>query len=144
MNPKTDSIAATKTLPDMTTLLSADQHVRQAIQLCWTALPEEERSLERVEQEMTRLVRRALDDIEEDLLAFRKPDSGHRRTKSVTDSRLAKIRERYPRAYERWMEEDDNLLKQKFSEGVSIQDLSEFFQRRPSAIRSRLRKLGLV
>jgi hypothetical protein len=145
MNPKTNSVAtATTTSQEITTLLVVDQHIRQAIQHCWTALPEEERSLKRVEQEITRLVQRALRDIEEDSLAFREPVFSKTKAKSIADPRLAKIRARHPRAYERWTEEEDNLLKQKFSDGVSVQDLSELLQRRPSAIRSRLRKSGLM
>lgn len=137
-------VTTTTTSQETTTLLTVDQHIRQAIQHCWTALPEEERSLKRVEQEIARLVQRALREIEEDSLAFSKPVFGEIRTKSVTDPLLAKIREKHPRAYERWTEEEDKLLKQKCSDGVSVQGLSEFFQRRPSAIRSRLRKLGVM
>jgi len=145
MRSKMNTIVATTTASqEITTLLTVDQHIRQAIQHCWIALPEEERSLKRIEQEITRRVQRALRDIEEDSLAFSKPVFGETKSKSVTDPRLAKIREKHPRAYERWTEEEDNLLKQEFSDGVSVQDLSELLQRRPSAIRSRLRKRGLM
>lgn len=145
MNSKTSSVAtATTTSQEITTLLVVDQHIRQAIQHYWTALPEKERSLKQVEQEITKLVQRALKDIEEDPLAFREPVFSKTKAKSITDPWLAKIRARHPRAYEQWTEEEDNLLKQRFSDGVSVQDLSELLQRRPSAIRSRLRKSGLV
>jgi len=50
--------------------LMADNAVRNAIQQCWTALPEAERSPERVEQEILRLVQRALRDLKEDAAAF--------------------------------------------------------------------------
>jgi len=128
---------------EMTTLLAVDHHIRQAIQHCWSALPPEERSLKRVDQEITRLVRRALGEIEKDLFAFNRTAFCETRTKSVTDTFVARILKEHPRAYERWTEEEDQLLKQKFSEGAAVQDLAKFFQRRPSAIRSRLRKLGL-
>jgi len=57
---------------------------------------------------------------------------------------LETIRRRYPRAYEKWTEEDDVRLKIEYGKGLGIQPLSEMFQRQPGSIRSRLRKLGLV
>jgi hypothetical protein len=57
---------------------------------------------------------------------------------------LETIHRRYPRAYEKWTEEEDVRLKIEYGKGLGIQPLSEMFQRQPSAIRSRLRKLGLV
>lgn len=60
------------------------------------------------------------------------------------EERLARIRDQYPKAYEKWTDEDDNLLTQKFGEGVSLAELAKIFQRQPSAIRSRLAKLGLI
>jgi hypothetical protein len=60
------------------------------------------------------------------------------------EDRLATLRATYPRAYTPWSEEDDALLEQKHRQGTTIQALSEFFQRQPGAIRSRLAKLGLT
>ena len=56
---------------------------------------------------------------------------------------LEKIRQQYPKAYTKWSSEDDELLRNKYDEGISIAELSQFFQRQPSAIRSRLEKLGI-
>jgi hypothetical protein len=117
----------------------ADQHIEQAIKHCWIALPEKERSLKRVEREITRLVQHAIKNAEEGHLTF----SGNRR-ESPANERMAEIRTRYPRAYERWTEDEDDLLNQKFAGKATIQELSEFFQRQPGAIRSRLRKLGFA
>ena len=50
--------------------LMVDNAIRQAIQQCWMALPEDEKSTERVEQEILRLVQRALKDLKEDAAAF--------------------------------------------------------------------------
>jgi hypothetical protein len=50
--------------------LGVDQAVRQAITQCWMMLPEDERSPERVEKEIRRLVQRALEDMQEDAAAF--------------------------------------------------------------------------
>lgn len=59
-------------------------------------------------------------------------------------SNLAEIRRMYPKAYERWTSEEDNQLKGKYLDGVSINELASFFERKPSAIRSRLAKLNLT
>jgi hypothetical protein len=56
---------------------------------------------------------------------------------------LEKIRQQYPKAYTKWSSEDDELLQNKYDEGISIAELSQFFQRQPSAIRSRLEKLAV-
>jgi len=37
-----------------------------------------------------------------------------------------------------------SLLKEKHKAGLSLKELSELFQRRPSAIRSRLKKMGVL
>lgn len=58
-------------------------------------------------------------------------------------ARLAKIKARYPRAYEKWTIEEDDDLKGMIALGHSIDQAAERFQRQPSAIRSRLGKLGL-
>jgi len=55
-----------------------------------------------------------------------------------------KIRQQYPRAYERWTGDEDIRLQDEYNKGLSIRQLSETFQRQPGAIRSRLQKLGLV
>jgi hypothetical protein len=57
---------------------------------------------------------------------------------------LETIHRRHPRAYERWTEDEDARLKIEYGKGLDIQLLSEMFQRQPSAIRSRLRKLGIL
>jgi len=54
------------------------------------------------------------------------------------------IRQKHPKAYERWTEDEDVLLVQKFREGTSTEELSKLFQRRQGAILSRLRKLNLA
>jgi hypothetical protein len=57
---------------------------------------------------------------------------------------LDNIRQKYPKAYERWTSDEDERLKTKYHEGIGIVELATFFQRQPSAIRSRLAKLGLL
>lgn len=54
------------------------------------------------------------------------------------------VRQMYPKAYERWSPDEDEQLKVKYQEGVSVSELTTYFQRQPSAIHSRLAKLGLL
>jgi serine/threonine-protein kinase len=61
----------------------------------------------------------------------------------VEDGRLAEIRRLHPRAYERWTTEEDLALTQARQAGESVASLAMKHQRQPSAIRSRLEKLGL-
>ena len=55
-----------------------------------------------------------------------------------------KIRQKYPRAYVKWSQDEDENLKKEYAIGQQIGELAQRFQRQPSAIRSRLQKLGLI
>ncbi|MEG4089746.1 hypothetical protein [Microcoleus sp. Pol12B4] len=55
-----------------------------------------------------------------------------------------KIRQKYPRAYVKWSQDEDENLKKEYASGQQIGELAQRFQRQPSAIRSRLQKLGLI
>lgn len=59
-----------KTPRDFMGPLMVDQAIRQAITHCWMSLPEEQQSVENVEKEIMRLVKRALKDLQEDAGAF--------------------------------------------------------------------------
>lgn len=64
----------------------------------------------------------------------------------ATDSKngFSKIRETFPKAYTPWSNEDDKWLKELFVKEKSVKRLTEIFKRKPGAIRSRLKKLGLI
>ena len=53
-------------------------------------------------------------------------------------------RQEYPNAYAPWTEDDDLELTQMWCEGATTKELATHFQRKPSAIRSRIKKLELV
>ena len=53
-------------------------------------------------------------------------------------------RQEYPNAYTPWTEDDDLELTQMWCEGATTKELAAHFQRKPSAIRSRIKKLELV
>ena len=55
---------------DMMSPLTVDSVLRGAVQNCWMMLPEAERSPERVEQEILRIIQRVLRDLKEDATAF--------------------------------------------------------------------------
>ncbi len=57
---------------------------------------------------------------------------------------LSEIKNKYPRAYEKWEKEEDEKLECGFNEGLKIEELSGILGRQPSAVRSRLEKLGIL
>jgi DNA helicase-2/ATP-dependent DNA helicase PcrA len=57
---------------------------------------------------------------------------------------VEKIRIEHPNAYKKWFSEEDEALKKIFIKIQSIDELSKLFKRKPGAIRSRLKKLGLL
>jgi hypothetical protein len=59
----------------------------------------------------------------------------------MANEHLFLIKQRYPRAYEKWTADEETLLKQKHAEGVGIDELAALFQRQPGAITSRIAKL---
>jgi DNA-directed RNA polymerase specialized sigma24 family protein len=79
-------------------------------------------------------------------LSFLKQDS-EEKTKSGTKEksyRLKDIRKQYPRAYEKWEPEEDDLLAEKYYEGLSVAEIAAFLERKPGAIRARLNKIDLT
>lgn len=52
-------------------------------------------------------------------------------------------RQEFPNAYLPWNENDDAELVRLWSGGVTLEELSSRFQRKPGAVVSRLKKLGL-
>jgi len=59
-------------------------------------------------------------------------------------ARLAKIKESYPRAYERWTPAEESDLRRMFEAGDSPRCIARALKRQPSALRTRLVKLGLI
>ena len=56
---------------------------------------------------------------------------------------VEEVRQQHPKAYAKWSSDEDEALRKKYDEGMSVAELARFFQRQPSAIQSRLAKLGL-
>lgn len=56
---------------------------------------------------------------------------------------LEDLRKTHPRAYAPWSKDEDERLRQRYEQGVTINNLSIEFERQPGGIRSRLTKMGL-
>ena len=69
---------------------------------------------------------------------------GQRGGHGLSAQRLREVRGAHPRAYETWTEDEDARLRAEFAKGTNREELTVLFQRQPSAIKSRLRKLGLL
>jgi hypothetical protein len=57
---------------------------------------------------------------------------------------LERIRATHANAYRSWHKEDDAVLTEQYQAGENVQALAQRLGRQPSAIRARLRKIGLV
>ncbi len=67
-------------------------------------------------------------------------DRKNTETSFVGESRLDRLREKYPRAYLPWHKEEDVRLMELHVEGKKVNIIAEILERQPSAIRSRLAK----
>jgi ATP-dependent DNA helicase PIF1 len=65
-------------------------------------------------------------------------------TEAPEESPIDKIREKHPSAYKKWTADEEEKLTAAFKSGQSTAALAEILGRKPSGIRSRLRKLGLI
>ena len=57
---------------------------------------------------------------------------------------IAEVRKQYPRACEPWHVDEDEQLRWQYNQQVAIDVIAKQSQRQPGAIRSRLKKLGLL
>mgnify|MGYP006291881385 CR=1 FL=1 len=57
---------------------------------------------------------------------------------------VTKVRQEYPRAYEKWETHEDNRLIALHREGVPLSDIAVQLQRQPGAVSARLRMLGEI
>jgi DNA-binding CsgD family transcriptional regulator len=57
---------------------------------------------------------------------------------------LTKLREEYPQAFKPWTRGEEEQLVELFHKGRSLAEIARFLQRKRGAIRTRLKKLGLL
>ena len=74
----------------------------------------------------------------EALEALSAPSQG----RSAYEERLSRVRESHTRAYDRWTPSEDAELARLAAMGESVEEISARLQRQPSAIRSRMTRLG--
>lgn len=72
-------------------------------------------------------------------LKFINERQGKQKTYTVKE-----MRQRYHKAYAKWTQEEDKRLKREYASGKTAGELADILKRKPSAIRSRLEKLGLI
>ena len=58
--------------------------------------------------------------------------------------RIMRIRSKYKKAYTKWTDEEDIRLRKGYLKSKTIDQMAEMLYRKPSDIRARLRKLGLL
>lgn len=79
-----------------------------------------------------------------DKAAARKNDTSKSAQSTKKDTnwteKIAKMRETYPNAYRPWQMADDELLKQEFQNGISVEQLSTTLGRHEGSIKMRLQK----
>jgi hypothetical protein len=64
--------------------------------------------------------------------------------KSTLAYTLAEVRTRHARAYDKWLDQEDESLRQCILQGMTVAQIAGQFQRRRSAVRSRIKKLDLI
>ena len=72
------------------------------------------------------------------------PETSETGTKPGYWDRIKLVRDRHPRAYERWNEAEEDRLRHLRDQGRNLKQISKELQRQPGAVRSRLDKLGLT
>ena len=83
------------------------------------------------------------EDIEAFITGFDQIINFLRKRKKPKAFNVERIRQQHPNAYTKCSPGDDELLRNKYDQGMSVAELCQFFQRQPGAIRSRLAKLGI-
>ncbi|MDP3685526.1 MAG: PIF1 family DEAD/DEAH box helicase [bacterium] len=68
----------------------------------------------------------------------------HQRTDGSPASSVERIRTKHANAYRAWQEQEDAALTEQYQSGESVPTIAQRLDRQPSAIRSRLRKIGLT
>jgi hypothetical protein len=64
--------------------------------------------------------------------------------KSSFQEHVEQVRQKHPRAYEKWEASEEDQLVLLFEQGKSINELAELISRNPGAVQTRLRRLGLI
>jgi len=136
-------------------------HIGRAAQWVWLGLSPENRTEGRFREQLDMILQKALVQCEISEHRFVSPferpanmqrpytsssisNSNSKSSGSKVPAYVLKQRETYPNAYEKWNRADEEMLEKMFNSGATIDAIAAHFSRKPSAIRSRLKKLGLL
>lgn len=81
---------------------------------------------------------------EKDIKRLKKYLKAYKQLTNTPTYSVYACQQEYPNAYKPWTNETDTELTQLHNNGASIQQLAEHFQRKPSAIQTRLKKLKMI
>lgn len=84
-----------------------------------------------------------VDPVAEAVVAEAEPVAEPAPAADVQPTTPAEVKARYPRAYKRWLPEEDARLVELLREGLGLQELCDAIGRQPSAVESRIRRQGL-
>lgn len=110
---------------------------RKALEVSSDALAIDE-VLQRASSEAAKHYRPMLEEMKRKQSVPKK--SGRKSQSGSWQQKIAKMRETYPKAYMSWEKADDDILKQEFLQGATIQQLSQRLGRHEGSIRMRLQK----
>lgn len=117
--------------------ISLKNHLQCAIRICSEMLPKEFRSRETIKQVLVEM-------LSDEINSYGDFNESQLGPGEYSESTIKRIRHQFPNAYKAWSTDEEKLLTLRFQEGFSIDELATLYQRQPSAIRSRLRKLGIL
>ena len=92
---------------------------------------------ELIHSEIEKMVGQLINQLDSNI---EKPLAGEK----IKDYSLDEIKKNYPRAYDKWTTQEDQQLTTGYDQGKSIPQIAIVHQRQTVAIRSRLKKLGLI
>ena len=81
---------------------------------------------------------------DKDIKRLKKYLKAYKQLMGVPTYSVYACQQEYPNAFLPWSAEDDTTLTQMWHKGATLDELSAHFQRKPSAIASRLKKLELT
>lgn len=80
---------------------------------------------------------------EKDVKRLKRYLKAYKRLKGEPRYSVEATRREFPNAYTPWTKEDDEALERMWREGLTLEQLSQFFERKVGGIRSRIAKLKL-
>lgn len=83
-----------------------------------------------------------LENVELDIDDITNDDDNDENKSDGQRATMLSMLEKYPNAYKPWTTQDDDTLRENFSSGLSVKELAILFERQPSAIKARLKRLG--